>query len=123
MAEAFFRVFDQDNSGALNFMEYMMVQNAPNLDVPEEKLKWIFTAFDQDGGGSIDIDELYEIVEAVFKMTGKEMDVPGIEDEIESCVTEVIEAVDTDGDEVISKEEFVQNAMKSQFILNMVNSN
>ena len=122
MAEAFFRVFDEDNSGALSFYEYMMVKNAPNLDSPEEKLTWIFNAFDQDGGGSIDVDELYGIVEALFKMTGRDIDSDGIEDEIDSCVDEIIEAVDTDGDEVITKEEFVQNAMKSQFILKMVNS-
>ena len=98
-----------------------MVKHAPNLDSPEEKLTWIFNAFDQDGGGSIDVDELYGIVEALFKMTGKEIDADGIEDEIDCCVDEIIEAVDTDGDEVITKEEFVQNAMKSQFILKMVN--
>ena len=121
MAEAFFRVFDEDNSGALSFLEFMMVKHAPNLDSPEEKLTWIFNAFDQDGGGSIDVDELYGIVEALFKMTGKEIDADGIEDEIDCCVDEIIEAVDTDGDEVITKEEFVQNAMKSQFILKMVN--
>ena len=121
MAEAFFRVFDEDNSGALSFLEFMMVKHAPNLDSPEEKITWIFNAFDQDGGGSIDVDELYGIVEALFKMTGKEIDADGIEDEIDCCVDEIIEAVDTDGDEVITKEEFVQNAMKSQFILKMVN--
>ena len=123
MAEAFFRIFDEDNSGALSFLEYMMVKLAPNLDSPEEKLTWIFNAFDQDGGGSIDVDELYGIVEALFKMTGKDIDADDIEDQIDSCVDEIIEAVDTDGDEVITKEEFVQNAMKSQFILKMVNSN
>ena len=122
MAEAFFRVFDEDNSGALNFLEYMMVKNAPNLKNPEEKLKWIFNAFDQDGGGSIDVDELYGIVEALFKMTGKEMDDDEVSDEIDTCVDEIIETVDADGDEVITEEEFVKNAMKSQFILKISNS-
>ena len=121
MAEAFFRVFDEDNSNALNFLEYMMVKNAPNLENPEEKLKWIFNAFDQDGGGSIDVDELYGIVEALFKMTGKEMDDEEVSEEIDTCVDEIIETVDTDGDEVITEDEFVKNAMKSQFILNMFN--
>ena len=120
MAEAFFRVFDEDNSGALNFDEYMMVKNAPNLDSPEEKLDWIFTAFDRDGGGSIDADEVYDIVLAMFKMSGKDVEVGGIEDEIDDCVDEIIEAVDTDEDGVITKEEFLQNAMKSKFICKLV---
>ena len=29
-----------------------------NLNTPEDKLNWIFTAFDTDGGGSIDVDEI-----------------------------------------------------------------
>ena len=64
MAEAFFRVFDEDNNGALNFYEYMLVKNAPDLNSPEQKKDWIFTAFDQDDGGTIDDDEVYEIVVA-----------------------------------------------------------
>ena len=33
----------------------------------EEKLNWIFTAFDTDGGGSIDVDEIKEIVLGCFR--------------------------------------------------------
>ena len=66
MAEAFFEMFDEDGSGTLrsyiellagnslliitfhsSFYEYIMVKTAPNLDEPEEKLKWIFNAFDK----------------------------------------------------------------------------
>ena len=122
MAEAFFRVFDEDNSGALSFYEYMMVKNAPNQDTPEEKMEWIFTAFDQDGGGTIDVDEVYEIVIALFKMAGKDVTGDISDDEIDECVDNIIEAVDADGDGVITKEEFVQNAMNCAFIFNVVHS-
>ena len=57
MAEAFFRVFDEDKSGALSFYEYMLVKTAPNLENTESKLGWIFQAFDNDGGGTIDKTE------------------------------------------------------------------
>ena len=57
MAEAFFRVFDEDKSGALSFYEYMLVKTAPNLENTESKLGWIFQAFDNDGGGTIDKSE------------------------------------------------------------------
>ena len=50
----------------------MLIKNAPNMKNPEEKLSWIFTVFDQDGGGSIEVEELYEIVQALVKMAGKE---------------------------------------------------
>ena len=58
MAEAFFRTFDEDNRGSLSFYEYMLVKTAPNLDKVEDRLGWLFNAFDSDGGGSIDDSEV-----------------------------------------------------------------
>ena len=58
MADAFFRVFDEDKSGALSFYEYMLVKTAPKLETQEDRLGWIFHAFDSDGGGSIDNTEV-----------------------------------------------------------------
>ena len=49
MAEAYFRVFDEDNSGSLSFYEYMLVKTAPNSDKIEDRLGWLFNAFDDDG--------------------------------------------------------------------------
>ena len=37
------------------------------IKTPEEKLNWIFTAFDTDGGGSIDVEEISEIVLGCFR--------------------------------------------------------
>ena len=36
----------------------LQANNVTNLDTPEDKLNWIFTAFDTDGGGTIDIEEI-----------------------------------------------------------------
>ena len=37
------------------------------LKDPETKLSWIFDAFDTDGGGSIDSEEIRDIVEVMEK--------------------------------------------------------
>ena len=37
------------------------------LNTPADKLNWIFTAFDTDGGGSIDVDEIRDIVIGLFR--------------------------------------------------------
>ena len=76
----------------------------------------MFTAFDGDGGGSIDVGEIKDIVIGLFRLAGIE------EDDVllDTCVTDVLEAVDKDGDGDISKEEFVKNAMQSKFIFNML---
>ena len=76
----------------------------------------MFTAFDADGGGSIDVAEIKDIVIGLFRLAGIEED----DDLLETCVTDVLEAVDKDGDGDISKEEFVKNAMQSKFIFNML---
>ena len=112
MAESLFRVFDEDKSGTLSFDEFLQANRVNNLDTPEDKLNWIFTAFDTDGGGSIDVDEIRDVVEGLFRLAGIEED----EDMLASCSADVQAAIDEDGDGDISKEEFVKNAMGSKFI-------
>ena len=87
-----------------------------DLNTPEDKLKWMFTAFDADWGGSIDVAKIKDIVIGFFRLAGIEED----DDLLETCVTDVLEAVDIDGDGDISKEEFVKNDMQSKFIFNML---
>merc|ERR1712150_152822 len=72
MAESLFRVFDEDKSGTLSFEEYLQATQVGDLDTVEDKLSWIFTAFDADGGGSIDNDEIYDICEGLFRLAGIE---------------------------------------------------
>ena len=116
LAESLFRVFDEDKSGELSFYEFYQANSVKKMNTPEDKLNWIFTAFDTDGGGSIDVDEIRDIVVGLFRLAGIEED----DDLISACVSDVRDAVDGDGDGDISKEEFVKNAMKSKFIFNML---
>jgi len=110
--DALFRVFDEDNNGTLNFFEWFQASNVKNMSNIEEKLNWIFTAFDADGGGSIDPDEITEIVRWMFRFAGIEED----PDLLASCIIDVRATIDQDQDGDISKEEFISNAMKSSFI-------
>ena len=115
-AKALFRVFDEDNSGTLNFFEWFQATNVKNMTTPEEKLNWIFTAFDADCGGSIDVDEIRDIVLWMFRFAGIEED----PDLIASCVIDVRVTIDVDKDGDISKDEFIKNAMKSPFIADIL---
>ena len=111
-AEVLFHAFDEDNSKTLNFFEWYQANDVKNLTTPEEKLNWIFTAFDADGGGSIDVNEIKDIVVWMFRFIGLDED----PDLIASCVIDVRATIDVDKDGDISKDEFIKNAMKSQFI-------
>ena len=110
--DALFRVFDEDASGTLNFFEWFQASNVKNMTTIEEKLNWIFTAFDADGGGTIDPDEITEIVRWMFRFAGIEED----PDLLASCVIDVRATIDLDSDGDITKDEFIQNAMNSVFI-------
>ena len=83
--EALFRVFDEDKSGTLNFFEWYQATNVKNMSSIEEKLNWIFMAFDADNGGSIDLNEIREIVIWMFRFAGIEED----PDLLASCVIDV----------------------------------
>ena len=39
-----------------------------NLETPEAKLGWMFDAYDADGGGSVDNDEITNIVVGLFRL-------------------------------------------------------
>ena len=118
MAESLFGVFDEDNSGTLNFYEYMHVQQAMGLTTPEEKLNWIFCAFDQDGDGYIDVVEIKNVVAGIIKMGGMELN----KDKMIDCVSNIRDALDKDRDWNISKEEFVNNGIQSEFICSMLSA-
>ena len=120
MAASMFRVFDESNRGALTFLQFMTVKTAPKLENPSEKLTWVFNAFDEDGGGTIEYDEISTLVEALFRMSGRWDDTEDTKEEVILCVDEVIESIDENGDGVITREEFVENALKSEFIREII---
>ena len=120
MASSMFRVFDEKNRGALTFFQYMTVKTSPTLENPGEKLTWVFNAFDEDGGGSIEYDEISKLVEALFRMSGRWEDNEDTKEEVLLCADEVIDSIDVDGDGVITREEFVENALKSEFIQEII---
>ena len=115
-AKSLVRVFDEDSSGTLTFFEWFQATNVRNMSLPEEKLNWIFMAFDADGGGSIDVEEIKDIVLWMFRFAGIEED----PDLVASCIIDVRAMIDVDQDGDISKEEFIENAMKSAFIADIL---
>ena len=115
-AESLFGIFDEDGSGTMDFIEFMMASNATTLKSLEDKLNWIFNVYDKDGGGTIDPQELRDIVNGLFSMAG--IDVP---DEILDIRSKEMSAIiDVDGDGEITKEEFIKNAMTCEFISDML---
>ena len=117
IASDIFSMFDEDGSKTMDFMEYILASDAVGLDSPREKLNWIFNVFDKDGGGVIDHKEMRDVVLGLFTMAGIRIH----EDILVDRLEEMLDAIDIDGDGEIEKEEFIKNAMKCEFICDIVN--
>ena len=72
--------------------------NGKNLDLlPQEELIYLTSSL---------------TIEALYRMSGKEL----VEEEIWRSTQEIWDTIDTDKDEEITKEEFIANALNSEFI-------
>ena len=116
VADSMFEVFDIDDSGTMDFTEYMLAINSTGLNTTEDKLKWMFDVFDKDGGGSISSEEIDILLQGLFEMSGQEFE----ENDLENVTRDIMEAIDADGDGEVTKDEFIENAMKCQFIAGML---
>lgn len=62
-----FRTFDKDNSGKIDFKEFLLAINITSGGKPEEKLEWAFQMYDINGNGTIEKQEMVEIIKVKNK--------------------------------------------------------
>lgn len=67
-ADYVFKVFDADNSGLIDFKEFIVALSVTSRGTLEDKLNWAFQLYDIDGDGEISYEEMLMIVEAIYKM-------------------------------------------------------
>jgi len=84
---------DADGSGEIEFDEFAMIWQRKLLSVNDSYIHAVFSVLDEDGNGTIEAHELAK----VLNMQG---------DGDDEKIKELIDEVDTDGDGVISWEEF-----------------
>lgn len=95
---------DQDNNGQIEFEEFVMLMSR-NMGTGEDEKALIeaFGILDADGSGSIDHQELKDILRSFSKM-GETLP--------DSEIDFMIKEADVDGDGSISYEEFARVMMK-----------
>jgi calcium-dependent protein kinase len=86
-------IADADNSGAIDYSEWVVATINKALLLSDEKMKQAFNLFDKDGGGSISSDEVKEVLGV-----GKNID--------EKIWKDIIGEVDIDGNGEIDYYEF-----------------
>jgi serine/threonine-protein phosphatase 2B regulatory subunit len=109
MVEKLFQMFDKDRSGQIDVREFMIGLSNFTGAGKEEKLKFAFMVFDEDGNGVITKQELIKILKANHMATSDK--------EVMRKAETIMAQADRDGDGVVSFDEFVIVSKKFPNIL------
>lgn len=109
-----FLTFDMDGDGYIDFVEYIAAVSLLLKGEINQKLKWYFKLFDQDGNGKIDKDELETIFKAIQDIT-RDYSIPP-----EEIVTLIYEKIDVNGEGELTLEEFISGAKDHPDIMDML---
>ncbi|KAA3676617.1 uncharacterized protein DEA37_0008519 [Paragonimus westermani] len=105
-----FRTFDKDNSGRIDFKEFLLAINITSGGDPEEKLEWAYQMYDIDGNGTIERTEMVEIIRAIYSMLGTDSNMVDLSPEARA--EEIFEKMDENGDGVLTRDEFMKGCME-----------
>nr|ALS04147.1 calcineurin subunit B isoform 1 [Acartia pacifica] len=94
-------IFDRDNSGEIDFKEFVegLAMFVVKSTEREQKLKFLFSVYDLDGDGLIANDELFTVLKMMVGSNLKDT-------QLQQMVDKTINALDKDEDGKINFEEF-----------------
>ena len=117
--EHVFRTFDTDNSGKIDFREFLQAINITSAGKPEDKLNWAFSMYDIDGNGTIEKHEMLEIIRAIYKMVGDAVELTS-DDNPEARTKEIFDKMDQNKDGVLTRDEFINGCLKDDQLRRML---
>ncbi|XP_027003491.1 guanylyl cyclase-activating protein 3 [Tachysurus fulvidraco] len=109
-----FYTFDMDGDGYIDFVEYIAAVSLLLKGEINQKLKWYFKLFDQDGNGKIDKDEMETIFKAIQDITRIYDDPP------EEIVILIYERIDVNNEGELTLEEFITGVKEQPDIMEML---
>ena len=94
--EIIFKNIDADNNGYIQYEEFVRAAIDKSSFLQENVLRFAFRYFDKDNSGEISYDEIQEVFEESVTDKSK----------VKESLKKIISEVDTNGDGIISFEEF-----------------
>ena len=111
-----FSCFDKDLNGYLDFSEFLIAYSSTSIGDPVKKLEFVFTFYDKDRDGIIKENEFLQVIQSMYEFRGKnKKDYPP-----EKCVRDIFERIDKNGDNKLTKDEFIEGCLKNKHILDLV---
>ncbi|KAL7878442.1 hypothetical protein AOLI_G00094160 [Acnodon oligacanthus] len=116
-----FKSFDENGDNTLDFIEYVAALHLVLRGKLEDKLRWSFKVFDNDGNGRLDGDEIARIIRIIYKIKlGNVADESGNSLSVEEVCNRVIDRIDENNDGDISLEEFLEGAQRDPWVKNFL---
>merc|ERR1712060_524793 len=117
MEKHVFRIYDSNNDGYIDFVEFMLIFHIMSDGTPEEVLGKIFRVFDVNLDGTINKKEMARLVKDMYGLIKTEDPTAASEKVIaNSAFTEM----DTDGDGKITEREFINACMGQEELSKML---
>ncbi len=115
--EFLFRAFDSlSTDGFIQFDEYLIaIYIHSNSSTAREKLEWLYNAYDRDGDGFINYNEINQIVHALFILYNIDRE----KHSVGYVAYEIMAILDLNNDDKISKQEFI-NMLKDKELTNFL---
>ncbi|XP_059615647.1 Kv channel-interacting protein 4-like isoform X2 [Phlebotomus argentipes] len=114
-----FNTLDQDNSGIINFEDFIQTLSILSRGSLEEKLTWTFALYDINGDGYVTKEEMTDIVTAIYDMVElAPSETRAIEERIKTKVDALFQKMDTNRDGVVTLDEFIDCCRNDEVISN-----
>ncbi|TPX54681.1 hypothetical protein PhCBS80983_g05845 [Powellomyces hirtus] len=120
-ADFVFNVFDENKNGLIDFKEFISALSVTSRGRLDEKLVWSFQLYDINNDGYVTREEMYQIVEAIYKMVGNMVKLPEDEDTPEKRVEKIFTLMDVNEDGKLDMEEFREGSHKDPTIVQALN--
>merc|ERR1711909_17429 len=117
MQKHVFRIYDSNNDGYIDFIEFMLIFHIMSDGTPEEVLGQIFRVFDVNSDGSINKKEMTRLIKDMYGLIKAED--PDAQSQA-LIAKSAFSKMDADGDGKITTEEFISACLSQDELSRML---